>query len=336
MNPETQTQPKAMQFDFSNLGIDDLLQIGQQAQEKAVEIAKENGKSKIDLEEIYNRIETLDDSNANRVEDIYMINAKLLRLENQETAIKYLQINEQKPINIQGQHANFETLLISIKLGLNVMLVGEAGSGKTTGAHNVATALNMNFASISVGAQTGKHEFFGYKDANGNFVETDFYHAYKNGGVFLIDELDAGNAGVLTSINSALANGVCSFACGMVEKNENFICIATANTYGNGATLEFIGRNAIDGATLDRFTVIDWNIDENLEAQISKDSALCLEVQTIRKAVKKLGLKHIVSTRGLLNVEKLIGAGMERETAFKIAIWKGLSLDAVQQIKNNL
>ena len=177
MNPETQTQPKAMQFDFSNLGIDDLLQIGQQAQEKAVEIAKENGKSKIDLEEIYNRIETLDDSNANRVEDIYMINAKLLRLENQETAIKYLQINEQKPINIQGQHANFETLLISIKLGLNVMLVGEAGSGKTTGAHNVATALNMNFASISVGAQTGKHEFFGYKDANGNFVETDFWRS---------------------------------------------------------------------------------------------------------------------------------------------------------------
>jgi hypothetical protein len=44
-----------------------------------------------------------------------------------------------------------------------------------------------------------------------------------------------------------------SFACGMVEKHENFHCITAANTCGNGATLEFIGRNAIDGATMNRF-----------------------------------------------------------------------------------
>jgi cobaltochelatase CobS len=328
-------------FDFSNMGIDELLKVGQQAQEKAVEIAKENSSNTEQLIELIGRVDDLEEAQSD-INTILTDNFKTIfkaieGLENNDSGkVKYLQINEHEPIKTDAQHANFENLLVSIKSGLNVMLVGEAGSGKTTGAHNVAKLLNMNYASISVGAQTGKHEFFGYKDAHGNFIETDFYTIYKNGGLFLIDELDAGNAGVLTSINSALANGVCSFACGMIEKHEDFICIATANTYGNGATMEFIGRNAIDGATLDRFAVIDWNIDENLEAQISQDSALCKEVQAIRRAIKKLSIKHIVSTRGLLNVERLISNGMTRETAFKIAIWKGLSEENKKQVLNNI
>ena len=328
-------------FDFENLGIEELLAVGQAAQEKAVEkareTAQENGSNTEHLIELTARIDDLEDSNLEYQNSFLDVYKKLQAIENNDNGkVKFLQINDFEPIKTDTQHANFEILLVAIKSGLNVMLVGEAGSGKTTGAHNVAKLLNMNYASISVGAQTGKHEFFGYKDAHGNFIETDFYNIYKNGGVFLIDELDAGNAGVLTSINSVLANSFCSFACGMIEKHENFICIATANTYGNGATMEFVGRNAIDGATLDRFGVIDWNIDEALEAQISQDSALCAEVQKIRRAIKKLSIKHIVSTRGLLNVERLISNGMKKETAFKIAIWKGLSEDNKKQVLNNI
>jgi MoxR-like ATPase len=82
----------------------------------------------------------------------------------------------------------------------------------------------------------------------------------------------------------------------MVEKHENFRIVATANTYGNGATLEFIGRNAIDGATLDRFTVIDWNIDEILELKLCRTPKKYQDT-TNQKSLKSAKVRHIVSTR---------------------------------------
>jgi hypothetical protein len=189
----------------------------------------------------------------------FMLSMKVNEFMEQEP-VKYIQINKHEPTKIDTQHENFEDLLICVKNDINVLLVEKR---EDNGAHNVAKALDLNYASISVGAQTGKHEFLASLMQTETLLKLNFIR-YSKRRFILIDELDAGNAGVLTSINSALANGSCAFACGMVEKHENFRIVATANTYGNGATLEFIGRNAIDGATLDRFTVIDWNIDEIL------------------------------------------------------------------------
>lgn len=318
-----------MNFDFKNLGLEELLEKQKEVQQateiaivEAIEQSKKQGANLEVLEELTSKVEYL----TKVVND----------LRNQEQKIKKIQINKFEPVQVDNQHENFEKLLISISCGLNVMLVGEAGSGKTSGAHEVAKILEKDFYSISVGAQTGKHEFFGFKNANGDFIETDFYNAYKNGGLFLIDELDAGNAGVLTSINSALANGCCSFACGMVDKHENFICVATANTYGNGATMDFVGRNQLDGATLDRFVFLDWNIDKTFEIDVCQDTKNCLEIQKIRATIKKLNIRHIVSTRAVLNSEKLLAAGMDKETVYKMTVWKGLDENTVNQIKNNL
>jgi hypothetical protein len=49
---------------------------------------------------------------------------------------------------------------------------------ETTERTTLAKALELNYASISVEAQTGKH-VFGFIDANGNFVETEFYKIFK-------------------------------------------------------------------------------------------------------------------------------------------------------------
>lgn len=309
-------------FDFEKMNIEELVEVQEKITKQVIEVAKKDGLNTELLQELNSQITALND--------------RLEVLEQQEPKTKYLQINELEKINIDTEHSEFANLLINLKCKINVLLVGEAGSGKTTGAHNVAKALNLNFASISVGQQTGKHEFFGFIDGHGHFVETEFYTTYKNGGVFLIDELDAGNAGVLTSINSALANGSCAFACGMVEKHENFICVATANTYGNGATLDFVGRNAIDGATLDRFVVITWNIDSILEQKIAQSTESYNLILSIRNACKKLNIRHIVSTRALINYDKLTSAGMDTENALKMSVWKGISQENKALILNNL
>ena len=84
-------------------------------------------------------------------------------------------------------------------------------------------------------------------------------------------------------LNSALANGSCAFADGMVKRHEDFILIATANTFGNGANAQYVGRNQLDSATLDRFVTIEWGYDEELEMAIASDKEWCETVQNTEK-----------------------------------------------------
>lgn len=234
--------------------------------------------------------------------------------------------------NVGIQHENFDKLLKVVQARLNPMLVGQAGSGKTTGAINVAKALGLPFYSKSVSAQTGVHEFFGYQDANGNYVRTLFREAYEFGGVFLLDEIDAGNPNVLASINQALANGVCAFADGMVDKHEDFIVVACANTWGNGANADYVGRNPMDGATKDRFFQILWNYDENMEYQLASNKEWCKKVQAIRKKVEEKKIRKIVSPRLTFEGAKLLEVGMSEADVLQMKVYNGLSEEEIRLI----
>jgi DNA polymerase III delta prime subunit len=238
---------------------------------------------------------------------------------------------EEKRVN--ENHHQFDTLLTVISCRLNALLVGPAGSGKTTAAEKVAEKLGLPFYSISVGNQTTKHEFFGYQDANGRYVRSLFREAYENGGVFLIDEMDAGNSNVIISINSALANGVCAFADGMVNKHPDFIVIASANTFGNGANAMFVGRNQLDGATNDRFVTIYWEYDLALEERLCENKKWLTEVRRIRAIVEKNKMRYIISPRASMFGAKLLNAGMEWEQVMKMVIYKGMNETEKQLLK---
>src|SRR5215217_6156820 len=88
-----------------------------------------------------------------------------------------------------------------------------------------------------------------------------------------MDEIDAGNANVIIQVNAALSNGYCSFPDGMVQRHDDFIFLASANTFGDGASRQYVGRNQLDAATLDRFTTLVWEIDEELEEIMAGGSA---------------------------------------------------------------
>ena len=234
---------------------------------------------------------------------------------------------------VSDQHYKFEQILQCISARVNIALVGPAGSGKTTAVKNVAVSLNLPFYSKSVSAQTGTHEFFGYQDANGNYVTTLFREAYENGGVFLLDEFDAGNPNVLASMNQATANGECAFADGMITKHEDFIVVMAGNTFGHGATTEYVGRNKIDSATLDRFAFIEFDYDEALELKLSTNKNWCKTVQKIRAKVVAKKIKTIVSPRATFMGQDLLKAGMPIDTVMEIVIYKGLSEGEIKLLK---
>jgi len=229
------------------------------------------------------------------------------------------------PNNIGIQHQAFPKLLGVVGQRVNVLMVGPAGSGKTVGAEKVAQALGLEYRSISVGAQTTKTEFFGYMDATGRYVKTLFRDAFEFGGVFLLDEMDAGNANVLTSINQALANGVTAFPDGMIKKHSDFVLIATANTWGQGANREYVGRNQLDAATLDRFAVIEWQYDENLEDSLVSNKEWLEEVRRVRKIVSERKIRQVISPRASIVGAKLLAAGISEDDVKEMILFKGMN-----------
>ncbi len=263
-----------------------------------------------------------------------------------------LEINSAPAVEVSRQHFKFQLLVACINAGVPALLVGPAGTGKTTVARAAALAVGREFAAISFGPMTSKGDLFGVRDAAGVVHESDLVRLAKGGGVFLGDEMDAGNAGVLTMVNMLLANGHFATPTGMVEKSDAFIFIAGANTYGTGANRTYVGRNQLDAATLDRFAVIDWPLDVGLEAfacginepslpfdlaagGVPSPSEWLAIVRAFRAGVAKAGVRHEVTQRASILGCALIRGGVGVDHLKALLLNKGLDAATLAKIAAN-
>lgn len=243
-----------------------------------------------------------------------------------------ISINGETVRTVEGHfHKQFDTLLRACKRRLNVWLAGPAGSGKTTAAEKVAEVLGIPF--YFTGAIDTEYKLLGFTDAQGKIVSTQFRQAYESGGVFLFDEVDGSLAAALLAFNAALANGVCAFPDGMVRRHKDFVCIAAANTWGHGATMEYVGRAKLDGASLDRFVKVAWDYDEALETALSGNSKWTKYVQDVRAKARAKGLKHVISPRASIFGAELLAEGFTHEEVCNMTMAAGLAPDQWQAIK---
>lgn len=236
-----------------------------------------------------------------------------------------------EPIDLGIQHAKFPTLLAVCNQRLNVWLPGPASSGKTTAARNIAKALSLPFSFN--GALDSPYALLGYIDAKGEPVRTPFYTAYKTGGVHLLDEVDGYSPNASLALNAALANDICPFPDGVVDRHLDFVCIAAANTFGLGGTDDYVGRNRLDAAFLDRFVALDWPLDEKLELALTPNQEWAKYVQACRARAKVKGLRVVISIRASLYGSKLLAAGLARELVCELTIKKGMSADQWNAVK---
>lgn len=239
-----------------------------------------------------------------------------------------------------AQHKHFTDLLKLAQIRgadgyvFPIWLPGPAGSGKTTAARNVAKALGLPFH--HTGAVDNVYQLIGFRDAGGAVHRTPFREAYEHGGVYLWDEVDASNPNALVAFNAALENGVAVFPDGEIERHKDCVMIAAANTYGTGATHEYVGRNKIDAATLDRFIILDWPYDEILERAIAGDNDWTNYVQRVRAAVKQAGIKHLVTPRASIRGNALLAQGMDRNQVINMTVRKGLADEHWQVITRHI
>jgi hypothetical protein len=255
-----------------------------------------------------------------------------------QTAVTLQTPSMPAPVNMGVQHRNFPRLLKAanarLRSGqrLNIWLYGPPGTGKTTAGEKLAEALELNFYANS--ALATQYELLGFRAAGGDVVRTQFRDAWEHGGVYLADEIDASSAAAILALNSALANGFCSFPDGIVRRHADCIVIAGANTIGQGATIDFVGRNKLDSTTLDRFVFVDWPLDEGLESAMVTDQKWLEHVRRIRGNVARRGIKsHMVTPRASMYGEALLAAGLTFDEATEMTLRKGASVDVWNTIQ---
>ena len=231
-------------------------------------------------------------------------------------------------------HKEFENICKIVNANIPLMLVGSAGAGKNHTLEQVAEALCLEFYFSN--AVNQEYKLTGFIDANGKYHETEFYKAFTKGGMFFLDEIDASCPECLVILNSAIANRYFDFPTGRVKAHENFRVVCAGNTYGTGADMVYVGRNVLDGATLDRFVVVQFDYDEQVERQLAYDEDLYLFIKNLRNAINEAHLRYIVSMRALINATKLLELGTDKMSILKTTIIKNMQIDDLNTIVNKI
>jgi ssDNA-binding Zn-finger/Zn-ribbon topoisomerase 1 len=199
----------------------------------------------------------------------------------------------------------------------NVMLVGPAGSGKTTLAVQVAGCLGLPWDGVSCHPEMPASKIEGrmlVKIMTGEevYIPTGFVRIVRDGGVWVNDEGDNMNGGLSIVYNAVLANGWMTLPNGdQINRHRNTIFIHCANTYGSGSDPAYV-REQQDAAFLDRFVGMKFFVDYDIELEqtLCPEAAIRTAVYKVRTKVAELGLardgRTIVGTRALLAARRIV------------------------------
>ena len=146
--------------------------------------------------------------------------------------------------------------------------------------------------------------------------------------------MDASIPEVLVLLNAAIANGYFEFPNGKITAHEDFRVVAAGNTVGSGADETYTGRMVLDQATLDRFVIIEFDYDQNIEVALSKGNLELVNfIRELRTLAQSNGIRATFSYRCITQVTKLEAAGMDLQVVLAIAVFKGLDKDTIKTFK---
>ena len=256
--------------------------------------------------------------------------------------LEFEEEEEEKEENVyvepeEVKHDKFNQIKVCVENNIPVFLAGPAGAGKNHTLEQVAEELDYEFYFTNSVQQ--EYQLTGFVDAGGNYHDTQFYRACKKASegtntMFFLDEMDASIPEVLVKLNMAIAQGYFEFPNGEVLKfKENIHWVAAGNTVGSGADEMYTGRMVLDGASLDRFVIIDFDYCLAIEMKLSKGNVEFVNfIHQIRERAEQNGIRATFSYRCITMVQKLESAHMSLGEILKIAVFKGMDKDTLNTI----
>jgi MoxR-like ATPase len=191
--------------------------------------------------------------------------------------------------------------------GQHVFLYGPPGTGKSHLAVRYAEMTGQQMDVVSCHPHLTVSALAGYVTPAGLQAGPLLLSARAEG-VFLADEVDNTGPGIHASLNSSMANNLIQIQDQRVSIGPAWRVFMTANTMGQGATSDFVGRQKLDAATLDRvasfFIGTDPVLEHNLLVMMGMDGDIMKEwlsiIRRMRDNVDFHGLRCFVSMRTTL------------------------------------
>jgi len=257
----------------------------------------------------------------------------------EQRAVKVEVVSAKATKRIDKAHKNFADAVALVGLGKNLALIGEAGSGKSFGAIQMAQALDLDYSVVSCHGKMQSFDLVGaMSPTTGQYISTSLRDAYENGKVLILDEFDRSNTETTIALNGILAGDCYGFPDGMVKRNPEFRVIACQNTFGAGSSKTYASAKAQDGSTLTRFTRIEWDIDAKLETAICGDNEVTRAVQAVRKNAKDKGYDQILITpRQAIDANQMVDSlGWSTKKAIEFTCLNGLAGDVKKRLMDGV
>jgi hypothetical protein len=234
-------------------------------------------------------------------------------------SVVHVKVNDRPSVYLTRRpHARFPFVLKRAEMRkpdggrFNLFLTGDAGTGKSTIAAAVAEALDLPFHSLNCSGGLTEGALVGRMTPNlstGDVIYTPgpLVESYRNGGVFMLDELDGADENVLLALNT-IADATRWHAPNgeTIQRHPDHILIAAGNTYGTGASRIYSGRTQLDGAFLNRWLTVSVDYDTELERSLCATPAIAERAQMIRAAIRSRNLRRWFTTRDILKADALV------------------------------
>lgn len=238
-----------------------------------------------------------------------------------------------------------------------IALVGPAGNGKTTAAEEALRVQGIDFIVIDANVSMEPVDLVGgmtYKVENGVgrqvWADGPVTKAFREGKGVIINEFDTLDPRTALCLQSAFQGKGSKVATRYITLSGNpeedrvhpagdCPIILTMNTYGSGATRQYVGRNALDAATRDRLTIISTSYEN--EAQILQHhgyaqnaaQAVASWAETTRRKIDQTAVPVILSVRTMLAMCELIGVGFNLMDAAQAEFWAALAPEIAEVLR---